>query len=673
MHSVRAVKPISSRFSITGFVVNALCAALTLLLLDAISNSFRFTSTQSLIVALVIVGLTNALIAPAISVITVPLSALTLGIGAVIVDGALLVLALRLTPGVEFTGDAQLFAIALAHATISVVIASVLSIEDPERVDRRFYRKLSERDTSRITGTVYVQIDGLGYNVLRRAVRDGNAPTIASLIRSRSHRLYEWETDWSSQTGASQRAILMGSNDDMPAFRWYEKTTRRTVVSNRPESARYLEAFCERSHGLLADDGLSVANIYTGGAKQSIFTVSVMAKRKKRIGQGYGPYFSRPYNATRTGVRFAAEIVREIRGARLAKRRNVQPAIHRAFSYAFARAATTVAMQDVSTDVVLGGMAIGTKNIYVDYLGYDEVAHHVGPERADALEALRRVDEHLARIVAFAARDAANYQVAVLSDHGQSQGQTFLGTYGESLRAFVERAVDQSVAELIDADYESDVDNDPGNDGNVIVMASGSLGLIYFRNIDHRATREEINAVAPALIDRLVNHPGVGFVLVKTHHGASAIGEAGEIDITTGAVIGENPIAEFGPRALDKIRRTSSFSNTADIMVNARWDPVDESIGAFEELVGSHGGMGGEQMHAFVLLPSSAAVPEVPIFGAETVHVVLKRLQSIGDLSTRAPSNRNATASKRIDHSPTTGHVQQFQTTDGHGKRRIDY
>ena len=40
-----------------------------------------------------------------------------------------------------------------------------------------------------------------------------------------SHRLVEWETDLSSQTGASQAGILLGSNDDIPAFRWVEKET----------------------------------------------------------------------------------------------------------------------------------------------------------------------------------------------------------------------------------------------------------------------------------------------------------------------------------------------------------------------------------------------------------------------------------------------------------------
>ena len=63
----------------------------------------------------------------------------------------------------------------------------------------------------------------LGLPVLRRAMRDGNAPRMAAWLADGSHELVEWETDLSSQTGASQAGILLGSNEDIPAVRWVEK------------------------------------------------------------------------------------------------------------------------------------------------------------------------------------------------------------------------------------------------------------------------------------------------------------------------------------------------------------------------------------------------------------------------------------------------------------------
>ena len=48
---------------------------------------------------------------------------------------------------------------------------------------------------------------------------------MARWLADGTHRLAEWETDLSSQTGASQAGILLGSNEDIPAFRWVEKET----------------------------------------------------------------------------------------------------------------------------------------------------------------------------------------------------------------------------------------------------------------------------------------------------------------------------------------------------------------------------------------------------------------------------------------------------------------
>ena len=45
---------------------------------------------------------------------------------------------------------------------------------------------------------------------------------------------------------------------------------------------------------------------------------------------------------------------------------------------------------------------------------------------------------------------------------------------------------------------------------------------------------------------------------------------------------------------------------------------------AFEELVGSHGGMGGEQAFPFVLAPADLAVPEDEVIGAEAMHQVFR-------------------------------------------------
>ena len=91
---------------------------------------------------------------------------------------------------------------------------------------------MRESNRTDVPGVILFEIDGLAEPVLRTALDQGHAPTMARWLADGSHKLIGWECDLSSQTGASQAGLLLGSNEDMPAFRWYEKDTGRTMVSN---------------------------------------------------------------------------------------------------------------------------------------------------------------------------------------------------------------------------------------------------------------------------------------------------------------------------------------------------------------------------------------------------------------------------------------------------------
>ena len=70
---------------------------------------------------------------------------------------------------------------------------------------------------------IIVEIDGLAHEVLCEAVEKGHMPTVKEMIDSGDYNLRRWETDLSSQTGASQAGILHGNNEGIVAFRWIEK------------------------------------------------------------------------------------------------------------------------------------------------------------------------------------------------------------------------------------------------------------------------------------------------------------------------------------------------------------------------------------------------------------------------------------------------------------------
>jgi uncharacterized membrane protein YvlD (DUF360 family) len=612
-------------------------------------------------------GLVNALLWPLLVRVTLPLTVLTLGLGALLLNGLVALLAAAVVPGVEIDGIGAAIGLTLALAVVETGWAALLALDDDARVLTPALRRVAASGVGDgAPGVLFLEIDGLAHDVLRRAVRDGSAPALASWLREGGHRLYAWETDWSSQTGACQAGILHGRNDDMPAFRWWEKERAAAIVTNHPRDAAELERRVSDGRGLLHADGASRANILSGDAPHSLLTMSTVLDRDRpgRIGQDYFTFFSKPFNASRTLVRALGDIARELRAAAEQRRLDVRPRVHRGLTYAVMRAWATVVQLDLQVESVIGDVQAGRPVVYSTFLAYDEVAHHSGIERSDTLAALRRVDRAIARIAAVAAAAPREYRLVVLSDHGQTQGATFLQRYGETLEALVARLCgtstdaiaasasgeDEARGRLGAALTEASAADGPGGhavrvatrrrtvDGEVrlepeeshdvpefAVMASGCLGLISFPRLPGRVAREEIDERWPELLAGLREHPGIGFVLVRSlEHGAVVLGAAGEHRLATGEVLGDDPLAPFGPRAATHVARTDGFAHCPDIMLNSTWWPESEEVAAFEELVGSHGGLGGPQAHPFVLAPADLPWPEEPVVGAEAVHRVLR-------------------------------------------------
>ncbi len=644
--------------------------AITLLLLSEVLSGFVLDGAPTALAAAAMIGLLNALIWPALARFALPLTVLTLGGAALVLNGVLVTFAINILPGAEIGGVLEGIVVTIVMAAVTSIVYALLAIDENESwyryVVRRQARRREHAVKSEVPGVLFLEIDGLAHDVLHRALSDGSAPNLAAWLRSGSYRLRKWETDWSSQTGACQAGLLHGDNDDMPAFRWWEKDRDKAIVTNHPRDAEELERRHSNGRGLLHADGASRANILSGDAPHSMLTMSTALHRRRPIGRDYAAYFARPYAVARTFVLVLAEVARERRAARSQIRDDVRPRIARSRSYALVRAWATVVQRDLQVAAVVGDVLAGRPAIYTTFLAYDEVAHHSGIERHDALAVLRDLDRQIARIATACAEAPRPYRLVVLSDHGQSQGETFLDRYGESLEQLVQSACepestiaaeggdedalsylsagltevarDDTVAArtvrvatrgrsadgvvALDPDDRREIEETRGNGlPELSVMASGCLGLITFPREPGRVTLERLEALYPQLLPALRDHPGIGFVLVRSEgSGAIAVGKGGTRFLDEDRVEGEDPLAPFGPHAAEHLRRTDGFPHCADLMLNSTFWPEFGEVAAFEELVGSHGGMGGTQSFPFVLHPSELSWPEDDVVGAESVH-----------------------------------------------------
>ncbi len=160
----------------------------------------------------------------------------------------------------------------------------------------------------------------------------------------------------------------------------------------------------------------------------------------------------------------------------------------------------------------------------------------------------------------------------------------------------------------------------------MVVLASGNLGLISFPKLPGRLTYEQIVDTFPVLIPGLIQHEGIGFVLVHSGtEGGLVISGRGIRYLDHGYATGEDPLAPYEPNAARHLKRTDTFANAPDILVMSRYDPTTGEVFAFEELVGSHGGLGGTQTQPFVLHPVELDAGSEPIVGAMALNHVLER------------------------------------------------
>jgi uncharacterized membrane protein YvlD (DUF360 family) len=662
-------RPISFTWSVVRWLVLWGLIALLFWALAALLPGIDVPSFGAVLLTTALIALLNALLWPLLIRLLLPLTVVTFGLGSLVLNAAIVSLAIKLVDG---SAPDFLAAVLVAFA-LSVgltVLAPALSIDDDARqlrLVRRRARRVRER--TEVPGVILFEIDGLAEPVLRRALREGHAPTMGRWLERGSHRVVHWECDLSSQTGASQAGLLLGSNEDMPAFRWYEKESGRTMVSNHGKDAVELERRHSDGGGLLAAGGASRGNMFSGDAPHCSATMSVLRDRQRSSAREYFAYFADPYGFTRTIALYIWDVLQELRAARRQRRRGEEH-IDRGGLYPFMRGAITVVMRDLNVATLLGDIVEGVPVVYSTFVGYDEVAHHSGIEQPDAFAVLKQHDAQLARLARAIDQAPRPYHLVVLSDHGQCQGRPFRQRYGVELEELVRDGLsggevyappppDEGISTVEGALTDARDEETPGGrmlaratrdrviDGEVVlgpnrdamepsdqaaadheavVLASGGLGLISLPARDQRLSLEEIEAMHPRLVAALRNHPGIGFVMVRTESdGAVVLGAEGSRRLRDDQVTGEDPLRVFGPNAADHLRRTDGFPHCPDILVNCVYDPEANEVAPFEEFMGSHGGLGGWQSHPFALVPIAWSEPEAPIVGGSAMHDTLRR------------------------------------------------
>lgn len=622
---------------------------LGLYLISFFGLGVKVSSFDDIFVFVIFIAIINSLLWPLLTRIFMPFLVLTFGLGTLILNGLLLEFFAPLFD-ISIEGFAIVLA-PLAMALVTTFLSTVLTIDDDGSYYRAVIRDAKKKRKNEVKdypGVIIVEIDGLAHDVLKEAVDKGLMPNVKKMIDDNTHILRMWETDLSSQTGASQAGILHGNNENITAFRWIEKENNNQMMQcSGITQVKVLEERISDGNGLLVHNGASRSNLFSGDTDNVIFTFSKIMDVKKLYNKAWFSVFSNPSNFARIFVLTINDMLHEIYSQVKHKVMDIQPRINRGLAYIPTRAGTNVFMSEINTSTLVGDMMVGDIDIaYSTYLGYDEIAHHSGVRDEDAWFALKGMDSHIKHLMDANKYSPREYKFVIQSDHGQTNGATFKQRYGQSFEDFIKSLLPQDMvmfakmssnedhlgdvlvpfSNKIDKINEQDEDElKELTDSEVIVLASGNLAMVYLTQWDHRLTYEELDSLFPELIPGIVKNEYVGFVVVRSSEmGDLAIGKNGTYYLDTGKIDGSNPLEGFGDHIVQHLKRNSSFKYTPDILVNSFYDRENDEVCAFEELVGSHGGAGGSQSKPFILYPADWNVPEGEIIGAESIYKILK-------------------------------------------------
>ncbi|MEA3335168.1 MAG: alkaline phosphatase family protein [Chloroflexota bacterium] len=659
-------------------VVTTLVTSAALMITAWILPAMAFVATPlgprwlHAVAAAILIGLINLLLRPVVLYISRPLGFFLLFAVGFLLNVVALALAAWLLPGFELGGIFNMVVASIIIAAINTVLSTLLNLGDE---DSYYRRRTEERAAATPFPTadepgrklMMLEIDGLSYHHIKKALAEGRLPTLSAMMEEDGYELSKVDCGLPSQTSACQAGIMFGDNSDIPAFRWYDKTQGKLIVSS--SDAEELNDRYAHGNGLMRG-GTSVSNMLNGDAYKSLMTVADLrppdGEEAKRRADDVSLLMLDPSFLLSTIARYLGMVGVELWEGWQQRRHDVYPRLNRlAHFYPFVRPATSVFVRDLGASFAVFDIMRGSPSIYLTWPGYDEVAHHSGPWTTDAFNDLARFDKTIQRIRHTIKEKAPGYyDLIILSDHGQSFGPTFLQRYGISIKDFIEKQLPEGTtvaaafggdtgmmslnstgAELANARQageESRTVKGLATQGerltdrataeqqarlaaatkpaDVTAYGSGNLAQVYFDLFPRKITLAELNAAYPGMVDALIEHEGIGLVCGYTDDGTPiAIGDDGMRNLHTGEVEGIDPLLMYAPsegygastvetRAW-QVRRVMDFPHAGDLMLISTVYP-DGTVAALEELIGSHGGLGGEQTDAFIFHPADMEVTE---------------------------------------------------------------
>ena len=184
-----------------------------------------------------ILGIVNILIRPIVLLLAVPLGMMFVFLLGLFLNTIALMITASLLPNFQIDSWGWAFLGSLMFSAINLIITNILTIDDENSfyqglIERLAKRRMYQIDNDSGRGLVMLEIDGLSYHHMKKAIADGWMPNVKQMIDEENYSLSRVDCGLPSQTSACQSGIMFGDNYDIPAFRWFDKDRNKLMVSS---------------------------------------------------------------------------------------------------------------------------------------------------------------------------------------------------------------------------------------------------------------------------------------------------------------------------------------------------------------------------------------------------------------------------------------------------------
>jgi len=484
-----------------------------------------------------------------------------------------------------------------------------------------------------------IEIDGLSYSTLKKAMKNKDMPFMKQL-RKRKYKLQPFYCGLPANTFSTQTGIFYGKNDSIPGFKFVDKKEQRRFSFLQLRHAKHLEEkYYKNSFGILRN-GSSITTTFSGNATNTILTLSKILDSTGPTHLSFYRYLTyytlNPFFVSRILYYSTKEFLIELKENvyDIMKRITKGKRINHLFSYPlfpFKRIFGNSIFKELS---VFGSMLDMQRNvpyIYLSLIGYDELAHFRGPFSHSARSQLLELDRAIKRIHKY----SKGYDVYIISDHGMTPAIPFDRAFHYSLEEFIEDCIEKNVkSDFSNQNPRLDLLNlklkrlkrylyKPINliikvalsypkrksapskieKNSIILEISSNLAHLYFTHSNKQLNISNINKKYPYLLDNLIQHPGIGIVIGKQNNKIYVNNKFGKVTISNKIQFeGKRFLQDYGDEKvlIKQIKDFMKIKNIGDLVIIGDYDGK-QMVSFNPAHLGTHTAFGGEQGQAFFM------------------------------------------------------------------------